>query len=336
MNKLIFILPLLFAEKAHSQFTLTIHQTGMTGNTYSKPIIAEYEDSLNKKINDSTFIFTCNSSEIESLFIVLGVDRKSRWFKIVWMDQKIKNKELFLNYSDKTAKVMPANEWDMLTDKTTMLERAGNYRAEDSISFAYLEKHTDSYLSLWFLAHGLYRDFPNKKLAALNMLDPKFKEYPEYKQTKASLLERKYPNPGDPFKEFELTDKNDLVFKSSTIKNKWILINLWSNGCGPCLREMDELVSFYKTIDTSKATFISIGLDDNIENWKKGIGTNKIIWNSVWQTDGVYGDLCLNYNLMAMPFFILFDNEKKIVYMKDGANEIENIKSTFKEKGLLK
>jgi thiol-disulfide isomerase/thioredoxin len=313
---------------------LTIHQVGLKDNKYPELIIADYSDSTYTKINDSTILFTCNPKDNECLFI--GIDRQTRWFTRIWLKPNYKQKDLVINYSKRTAKIKSPDEWDEITEKAISYGQQGNQTAEDSISFAYLQKHPDSYLSLWFLSHGLFRDNPNKKLTALKMLSPSLKEYPEYKQTEASLTQRKIPNIGDIFKEFQLFDKNGLIFNSNIIKNKWILINLWSNGCGPCVREMDALVSFYKSIDTSKAEFISISLDDKKENWKIATATNKIIWPSVWQDGGIYGDLCLNYNLMAMPFFVLFDSSKKIYYIKDGANELENIKATFKEKGLFK
>jgi thiol-disulfide isomerase/thioredoxin len=313
---------------------LIIHQAGLKGNSYPELFIAEYSDSTYKKINDSTIVFNCNPQDDECLFI--GIDKQSRWFTRIWLKPDYQKKELIIDYRQKTAKVKSPDAWDETTEKVMTFSSQGNQSAEDSVSFAYLQKHPGSYLSLWFLSHGMYRDHPGKRLAALNMLNSSLKDLPEYKQTLASLTQRGIPETGDPFEEFILPDKNEILFNSAEIKNKWVLINLWSNGCGPCVREMDALVDFYRTVDTSRAEFISISLDDKKEVWKKAVATNKIIWTSVWQPGGIYGELCLKYNLMAMPFFVLFDAGKKIVYIKDGADELDNIKITFKENKLLK
>lgn len=313
---------------------LTIHQVGLKDNKYPELFIAEYPDSTYKKINDSTIVFISKPKTIECLFI--GIDKNKRWFTRIWLKPGYEKKELIINYSKRTAKITNPDKWDDVTEKVITLTDQGKKEEADSISFSYLQKNPDSYLSLWFLSSGLFREYPNKRLTALNMLDSILKDYSEYKQTVADLTQRQIPNIGDSFKEFELIDQNNVIFKSNTITNKWILINLWSNSCGPCVREIDDLVKFYKTMDTSKAVFISISLDEKKEIWRNASATNKIIWKSLWQKDGIYGDLCLSYNLMAMPFFVLFDNSKKIYYIKDGANELENIKVTFKEKGLLK
>src|SRR5258706_157495 len=138
-----------------------------------------------------------------------------------------------------------------------------------------------------------------------------------------------YSNIGDSFKEIALPEKNDSLFDSNTIKNKWILLDFWATTCGPCIKSMDAYVSLYKAVDTSKIEFISVSLDQKKDKWKNSETTNKIIWHSVWEEDNFYGNLCLNYNVYSIPFFILFDNEKKIVFIKDGADEIENIKKTL-------
>ena len=167
------------------------------------------------------------------------------------------------------------------------------------------------------------------------MLNSKLSVYDEYQQALRSLQPRNFPAIGDTMKEFILTDNNERIFNSLSIRNKWVLINFWSNGCGPCVKEMDAFVDFYKSIDTTKATFISIALDETKERWKLGKSTNKILWTNLWTEKNMYCDLCLNYNLQAMPYFVLFNAQKKIYFMNDGTNMLENIKGIFKEKELL-
>ena len=69
--------------------------------------------------------------------------------------------------------------------------------------------------------------------------------------------------------------------------------------------------------------FISVTLDEDRDKWKKYPTTHKICWINLWEPNGSYGDLCLSYNLPAMPFFVLFNNEKKLVIMQDGADALD-------------
>lgn len=90
-----------------------------------------------------------------------------------------------------------------------------------------------------------------------------------------------------------------------------------------------------KNIDTSKIEFIAVSLDEKIETWKNSKNEKKIIWTSVWQPNNLYGYLCLQYNLTSIPYFILFDNQKKVYSIKEGANELKSIKEALEEQKLL-
>ncbi|MBA3971841.1 MAG: TlpA family protein disulfide reductase [Bacteroidetes bacterium] len=317
--------------KCDSQCLLTIKQTGIKADSMPQLFVANYEDSTLTRINDSTLEFTFYSQQPDCLFIL--IDRKTKWNTRVWMDPKIKNNELIINYNNKIATLKNPSEWDNVSQKTRHLHNEGKENDAGKIVFEYIEKNPNSFLSLWFFTHShpLSIKKQSEQLVMFNNLSPTLSIYPLYSETKSSLLDRKYPNIGDTFKEFSLTNTNDSTFDSKTIKDKWILLNFWSNGCGPCVKEMDELVNLYNSIDTSKIEFISIALDKENSQWKKAQATNKISWPSVWAKNGFSSELCLYYNVYSMPFFILFNKEKKIIFIKDGANELQNIKQFFAE-----
>ena len=220
----------------------------------------------------------------------------------------------------------PLPKWDSIAQAIYKLYYAGKDTEEQNSIISYIKQHPDSYLSLWLFCHTqtLHLQSNNEKLALFNQLSPALSIYPGYHLMKVNLSgARKYPSPGDAFKEFTLTDVNGKKFNSAAIKNKWILLHFWSNGCGPCVHEMDSMVSYYKTLDTSKIAFISLALDNSRVNWQKAATTHKIIWINLFEPDGAYGDLSLNYNLQAMPFFVLFNSEKKLVVMQDGADAMD-------------
>ncbi len=326
---LLFFLFHLLVTDIVGQCSIIMHQVGVPCDTI---IIANYEEDHQPKIlNDSTVKLIWNSANTERIAMML--DRKTRWWTTIWIEPTIKNKEIIIDYNKKEIRLINGSEWDAVTLKWMNL---GYTAKTDSFAMVFVNKNTDSYLSLFFLTHGTYGENPEMQKSALNKLSTTLKNYPEYKQAIASLNERKYPNVGDSFKEFILSDINDTLYNSDKIKNKWVLLNFWSNNCGPCVKELDEFINLFNSVDSSKIQFISIGLDEDKIKWKNGKATSKITWTNLWTPGNLYCDLCLNYNLYSMPFFILFDKHKKIFYIKDGANELKNIKSTLREKGLLK
>jgi thiol-disulfide isomerase/thioredoxin len=318
-------------QNLYSQVTFTIKQVGLGKDSLHQIIIGNFMEVVPKKVNDSILEYVFFPTKPEYLFVVNDIP--TRWETRVWIDNKMGNKGLIIDYKNRTTNIINENEWDIVTKKVLEFKDSKRYTESDSLIKRYIDKNSNSYLSLWLL--GFMHNKSNQ-LVMLDKLSSELKEYPEYKHLKANLLDRKYPNIGDAFKEFTLKDRNDLVFNSNSVKSKFVLLHFWSNGCGPCVREMDNFVSFYNSLDTSKIALISVALDEDRNKWKDALTTNKIKWTSVWEAEAGFGPLCLNYNLRSMPFFIFFDREKKIIFFKDGSDELENIKTTFKEMNLMR
>ena len=327
-NIMIRLLPIIFlfvVQNIFAQCVLTIHQIGINkGDSIQELDLSYCKNIQSQKINDSTLKITFNVSQPQCSSIV--IDWTAKWVIGVWIEPKIKNKDLIIDYSKKTARIKNPNEWDSINEKIMDLQEKYDNEGQELLAISYIEKNPSSYLSLWLLPLVENR---NNKLTLFNKLGPALKNYDDYRQIQADLTERKYPAIGDPFKEFSLANVNDAVFNSTSIKNKWILLQFWSNACSPCVREMDSLVSFYNSLDTSKVAFVSVALDEDKSKWKNARTTKKIKWTNVWEQNNWYGDLCLNYNVTAMPFFIIFDKEKKIHLITFG-DELELIKSTLR------
>lgn len=273
---IIILLSLAFYTTVNAQISITVIQSKWIGDTIPYVELVDYEVLETKKVNDSTTTFLIDPKTPESLFI--GCDPISGWFTRIWIDPKVKKKTVILNYSNETAKVINPNKDDIFYEKIFKYFMSNDPSEGDSVLSRYVKAHPADYFSLHIVTHGLYHTDRAKLIDALNLIQPYFKDHPDFKRTKARLLETKYPNTGDPFKEFTLIDINNKEFSSASISNKYILINFWSNGCAPCVKEMDSLVSLYNSLDTSKVEFISISMDDKQAGWINGKATNKIKW----------------------------------------------------------
>ena len=308
---------------SYAQYTLAICQVGLINDTI--PPLMVTDDQKPFRLNDSTLLFDVPPTRTECLFIILDVE--SGWFTRVWIDSTKLYKELVINYTMRTASIKDGNETDKLLEKVL---QTNNQRVSDSISTAYILSHSSEYFSLWLLSHGLNSGNPKKNLTLLESLSPELKKQPVYRQMKANLTTRNYPKYGDTFKEFRLEDKNNTVFNSTSIKNKIVVLHFWSTTCAPCVQGMDDLVAFYKSLDTANITFVSISLDKERNRWQTSNTTSKIKWPNLWTEDNLYCELCLHYNLMAIPYFVIFDKYKKLTFYNDG-EDIALLKSKLRE-----
>lgn len=336
MQRFFIIVCFFIAQALSAQCKLTVAEIGKKCDLMKELKLPDHEDSKPQKINDTTVEFTLQLNEPEYLFVLLDTAHtgklRNMWIIRTWVAPDINHRELVINHATKTFKINDGSkrisnylhEWDSVVQIVFQLENDSKLDEGQKMITAYIDNHPDSYLSLWlFGTHEIDVEPSEQKSALFNKLNPGLNKYRDYHLSKANLTDRNYPNQGDAFKEFTLTDINGNAFNSATIKNKWILLHFWSTTCGPCINEMDHMVSYYKTLDTSKIAFISVGLDPDITKWKKNQTTHKIKWTNLWEPDNFYGDLCLQYNLQAMPFFVLFNSEKKLLIMQDGADALD-------------
>ena len=115
---------------------------------------------------------------------------------------------------------------------------------------------------------------------------------------------------GDMMVDGDLYDANDSLRHISEFKGKFILLDFWSSGCGPCVEsipEMEKVMDLYK----DKMTVISIS-EDPKARWKeyiktKGMGGNQ--WNELRKERT---GLALNYQVRGIPHYVLIAPDGKI------------------------
>ena len=136
---------------------------------------------------------------------------------------------------------------------------------------------------------------------------------------------------GDMMVDGELYDVNDSLRHISEFVGRFILLDFWSSGCGPCVESIPEME---KVIDTYKdrMTVISIS-EDPKARWKeyvktKGMGGNQ--WNELRR--GRTG-LAVSYQVKGIPHYVLIAPSGKIQDMWSGYGSgslLETVKKYLK------
>ncbi len=119
-------------------------------------------------------------------------------------------------------------------------------------------------------------------------------------------------------------DANEQVIKYKTFKGKWLLIDFWSTGCAPCIKEFPALAKFSKEFNDS-INIIAVSVDSKFERYKKSAKKYKI--NVPHYFGGyTYGNQLFNLNIKIFkteegdyvfktmtPQYVLIDPKGKIV-----------------------
>ncbi len=123
-------------------------------------------------------------------------------------------------------------------------------------------------------------------------------------------------NVGDEMVDGDLYDINGDIHHLAEFKGTYILLDFWSQGCGPCLQslpEMEEITERYK----GKMEVISISQDSK-DKWKEFIVQKRMKgnqWNELRKGNTGLGAA---YQVRGIPHYVLISPEGKVQQMWEG------------------
>ncbi len=104
----------------------------------------------------------------------------------------------------------------------------------------------------------------------------------------------------------------------SEFKGKYILLDFWSGGCGPCLQAFPKMKELYEEAG-NRLSIISISIDPE-KYWRTASKKHELTWDNWNELKGRAG-LYTNYRINAIPFYVLINPEGKIVETIRGFNK---------------
>ncbi|MDE5837552.1 MAG: TlpA family protein disulfide reductase, partial [Paramuribaculum sp.] len=145
------------------------------------------------------------------------------------------------------------------------------------------------------------------KLKALyESLNQSEKESPEGEKIYAYLYPESKINIGDKVPDIEFIDFNGNTRTLSEFTGKWILLDIWSGGCGPCHMAAPELKAFAEK-NKEKVEVVSISIDDD-EFWRISTANIKLEGNN-WRDSKGQAGVYSRFNAKGLPTFIIINPE---------------------------
>jgi len=110
---------------------------------------------------------------------------------------------------------------------------------------------------------------------------------------------------GDEAVNFTMPDRKGNLLGLNDFKGKYVLLDFWSSGCGPCRLESPNLLRNYKEYRDKGFEIISISFDRDREAWEKALDKDGVIWTSLCDFKGGDGDVIMTYKVYFMPTYFL-------------------------------
>jgi len=115
---------------------------------------------------------------------------------------------------------------------------------------------------------------------------------------------------GDDMADSVFFDINGNTKRLSDFSGKYLLLDFWSSGCGPCIMafpEMKEVAESY----SDNLTIISISLDTDVR-WKEAMEKYDTPWVNIRDPKS-FGGLAANYGVTGIPNYVMISPEGKVV-----------------------
>ena len=141
-------------------------------------------------------------------------------------------------------------------------------------------------------------------------------------------------NKGMPAFDFKLMDPGKSMYNLSSFRGKKIYIDISASWCGPCI---SGILAWNKLVEQNagndNVAFVSLSIDDREETWTEFLKKYSIKGIQLFSGNGGFKSrFAADYNIAAIPHFILIDEVGKIIKYSAPGPESEEIHELLKQK----
>ena len=113
--------------------------------------------------------------------------------------------------------------------------------------------------------------------------------------------------------DFTLPDKEGNEFKLSSLKGKYVLVDIWASWCIPCRAENPFMLKAYNELKDKNFEIVGVSLDDKRAAWLDAVEQDKLPWKQVSDLKGFQTEIAVRLGIDLIPQNILIDPDGKII-----------------------
>ncbi len=193
------------------------------------------------------------------------------------------------------------------------------------VNIDFIKKYPSSIIStqtLFFEAQ--HKRFSNEEvLSSFKLLSPEQQNSTVGQGILKAVLLYQNPLIGEKAPDFTINDSKGNSVSLSEFKGKNIVLIFWASWCGPCIKEMPEIIKFYEKNRDTAIVFIAVSLDEKKDSWLTAIEKHSIPFINVSDLKGWMCEPALIYGVSGVPDNFLIDVNGNIVLREHGFNIIK-------------
>ena len=186
------------------------------------------------------------------------------------------------------------------------------------------EKHTGSMVVAYVLASGMQGMDEVALSARYDVMGEDAKGSMYGKRIASRLAQLQTVAVGAVAPDFKAPLSEGGVLTLHETKGKVKVIDFWASWCQPCRKENVNLLSIYKHYRPKGLEIISVSLDNDKQAWLKAIGQDGCYWKCVSDLKGKASEIAAAYNVTAIPYTLILDEENRIIAKNLRGKALEN------------
>ncbi len=213
--------------------------------------------------------------------------------------------------------------WDIVREKKGTEAEIAKAQAEmdklgeqrDAEEYAFLKNHIPSGISDMLMAYNWSKYTDEQKAELMALFAEKGPEMPNYKKFVAQKKAEESTVIGSQYTDIVMQTPEGKTIKVSDYvsKNKYTLIDFWASWCGPCLREMPNVVKAYTNYHDKGLEIVGVSLDNKKDAWVNAIKKQNMPWPHMSDLKGWECAGAAAYNVKAIPANVLISQDGKII-----------------------
>ncbi len=165
----------------------------------------------------------------------------------------------------------------------------------------------------------LQKDFPNTRQAKqVDTMLASFEQQKEAEKIRRSLVV------GSKFPDFSEKDVNGKPISIGNYKGKVVLVDFWATWCGPCIRELPNVLDTYRKHHGKGFEIVGISLDESQEKLNAFTKEQGMTWQQFFDGKVWQNKLAQKYGVNSIPATYLLDKEGKIIGKDMRGEELES------------
>jgi len=219
----------------------------------------------------------------------------------------------------------------------TEKDLADEFKEFDALLDKYKDQKTDDVARILVMKAMLYAhlDNPEKATALMKKVQTDFPETEQAKtadkaieqmaaHAKAKLIQKELVV-GNKFPDFEEKDLDGKSLSVAKYKGKVVLVDFWATWCGPCVRELPNVLKAYEKHHEKGFEIIGISLDQDKSKLTTFIESKGMKWPQYFDGKGWQNKLAGVYGVNSIPATYLLDVEGKIIAKNLRGDDLEQM-----------